>query len=438
MIRLGLRIAVGIFATCAGVARSQVSAPARTGAILSGAAVDSIRGGYLKGASIFISGTSLSTTTDANGRFKLSGIPAGSRYIEVQHPLLDSLGLTLVTAAQTFTDGDSSFVLISGPSARTYAASSCTPEQRNRGPGVIAGTVTAADGVTPSQNVTVAASWVEYQVGKKSIKSTVQRRTAQVSPTGAFRICGLPDDVIALVNASHGKDSTGLVDVDLRMIVGTAFLKLPSADATAFLSGRVVDAAGRPAAGARVNVESDDSTAMTGSDGTFLLRGVRAGTRTLTVRKLGFQPVERAMDIPETGLSGVSLSLGRSVAVLQKIVVSANRELGLDRIGFNDRKLRRPGTFFTPRDIEIRNSPSVKDLLRTVPMMRRPGCTRYFVDGWLQAPGDPDEYLSGFEIGAVEVYSTGFVPPEFFSFTPTGGPCKSVVIWTKWKIDKRR
>jgi hypothetical protein len=437
MIRCELRITLGLLAGCAGVAHSQVTTPDRSGAILSGAAVDSIRGGYFKGASIFISGTSLSATTDSSGRFKLRGIPPGSRYIEVQHPLLDSLGLTLVTAAQTFTDGDSSFVLISGPSARTYASNACTQEQRNQGPGVIAGTVTDADGVTPSRGSSVAASWIEYEVGKKSIKSAVQRRTAHVSPTGAFRVCGLPDDVVAMVNASRGKDSTGLVEVDLRAIVGTASLKLPSAAADAFLSGRVVDAGGKPAAGARVTVESDDATTISGEDGTFVLRGVRAGTRTLTVRKIGFEPLQRWMDIPATGLSGVSLPLGRSVAVLQKIVVTATRELGLERVGFAARKLRRPGTFFTPRDIEIRNHPSVKDLLRTVPMMRRSGCTRYFVDGWLQAPGDPDEYLSGFEIGAVEVYASGFVPAEFYSFTPSGGACKSVVIWTKWKIDRR-
>ena len=159
MNRFRLRVALGILATCAGVAHSQVT-PARTGAILSGATVDSIRGGYLKGASIFVSGTALSATTDSTGRFKLSGIPAGSRFIEVQHPLLDSLGLTLVTPAQNFADSDSSFVLISVPSARTYAASTCTAEQRNQGPGVIAGSVTDADGVTPSQGATVRSQHV--------------------------------------------------------------------------------------------------------------------------------------------------------------------------------------------------------------------------------------------------------------------------------------
>ena len=440
MQRPRLRIALGVLALCASAAHSQVSQASRAGAILSGAAVDSIRGGYFKGASIFISGTALSATTDSTGRFKFTGIPAGSRYLEVQHPLLDSLGLTLVTAVQTFTDGDSSFVLISGPSARTYAASACTAEQRAQGPGLIVGIVTDADAETPAKNASVAASWIDYEIGKKSIKSTVQRRTAQVSPTGTFRICGVPDDVVATVTASRGTDSTATVDVDLRRVVGTASLKIPGAHTTAFLSGRVVDSKGKPTAGARVAVEGDDAVSISENNGTFMLRGLRAGTRRVTVRKIGFEPFQRSMDLPAGGLSGVSLPLGNSVAVLKSIVVKATRELGLQRVGFNDRKQRRPGVFFTPRDIEMRNSPSIRELLRTVPMMRRPSCTRYYVDGWLQPEGDrgdPDEYLSGFEIGAVEVYSGGFSPPEFFSFTTSGGTCKSVVIWTKWKIDIR-
>lgn len=434
MIR-GWRISLGLTVLCATTAYSQV-ASSRTGAILSGAAVDSIRGGYLKGASIFISGTSLSATTDSSGRFRLTGIPAGSRFIEVQHPLLDSLGLSLVTAAQTFADGDSSFVLLSVPSARTFAASTCTSEQRATGPAVIAGSVTDADGVTPSQGTRVDVSWIEYAVGKKSIRSIVQRRTAQVSPSGAFRMCGLPDDVVAVM-ASRGTESTGSVDIDLRGMVGTMSLRMPSASATAFISGRVVDSRGKPAAGARVTVESDDAAALSASDGTFTLQGIRPGTRRLTVRKIGFEPLERSVAIPLNGLNGVSLPLGRSAEVLRSIVITANGEVGLQRVGFSERKRKSSGVFITPRDIELRNGASVGALLEAVPMMRRPGCTRYFIDGWLQPLGDPDEYLSKFEIGAVEVYSNGFVPPEFAAFTSSGMPCRSVVIWTKWKIDRR-
>jgi len=367
-----------------------------------------------------------------------AGIPAGSRIMEVQHPLLDSLGLKLSTPPQIFRDGDSSLVMLSVPSARTYASSRCTPEQLATGPAVIVGTVTNADSDNPAAGATVTVAWLDYEIGKKFIKSIPQRRTTQVSPTGVCRVCGLPDDLIADVFASRGSDSTASVEVDLRTEIGTVALKIPSAT-TSFISGRVVDSQGKPAAVARVSIETDEAAVMTGVDGTFTLRGIRPGTRRLMVRKIGFEPLERSMNVPSDGLTDAVLSLGKSVAVLKAIVVKATRDFGLQRVGFTERKSKRPGVFFAPKDIESRNGPSIGDLLKPVPMMRRRGCTRYFVDGRLQQPtANPDEYLSGAEIGAVEVYSAGFSPPEFYSFTVSGGQCKSVVIWTKWKIDRRR
>jgi hypothetical protein len=430
---------LALLVSCAGIASAQrAPAAGRSGAILSGVAVDSIRGGYLRGAAIFISGTSLSATTDSLGRFKFDRIPAGERVIQVQHPLLDSLGLTLTTTRQIFRDGDSSFVMVSIPSARTYAESSCTAEQRARGPAIVVGSVTDASPEKTSGGAAVDVTWTDFEIGKKSIKSIPQKRSAAVSPSGLFRICGLPDDLVASIVASRGKDSTATVEIDLRKEVVTVALSLPSSSATSFISGRVVDAQGKAAAGARVSVESDTAAIVAGSDGTFTLRGLRSGTRRLTVRKIGFEPLERSVDVPADGLTGAVFPLGRPVAVLKKMVVTAVRDFGLQRVGFSERKTRRPGAFFTPKDIESRNGPSIKDLLRSVPMMRRPGCTRYFVDGFLQPLGDPDEYLSGAEIGAVEVYDSQFSPPEFYAFTRGGGTCKSVVIWTKWKIDWRR
>lgn len=278
------------------------------GATLSGVVVDSIRGGYLRGASIFVSGTNLSATTDSAGRFKLTRIPAGSRFMEVQHPLLDSLGLALKTPPQTFTDGDSSFVLLSGPSARTYTASRCPADQVPAGPAAVIGTVSEADGAS-SAGAVVAVSWVEYLISSKSIKTQAQRRTANVSPSGSFRICGLPDDVIASVIVSRGSDSTGSVDVDLTKIISTVSLKLPSKTATAFIAGRVVDTNGKPAAAARVAVEGDEAAATTERDGTFTVRNIRPGTRRLSVRKIGFEPTERSVDVPVDGLTGATLSL---------------------------------------------------------------------------------------------------------------------------------
>jgi hypothetical protein len=407
----------------------------RKGATLIGVAVDSIRGGFLSGASIFVSGTTLSAMSDSVGRFRFDGIPAGTHVIEMQHPFLDSLGLTLTTSPQSFIDGDSSVVRLSVPSARTYAASMCTAAQQAGGPAVLVGTVFDAGSEKPSSGAAVNLSWIDYVIGKKSINSVPQSKRATVASSGLFRICGLPDDVSVAAVASRGNDSTASVDVDLRNAIGIVALKLPASRATAFISGRVLDSQGKPAFGARVAIEADEATSITGQDGLFTLRNLRPGTRRLTIRKIGFEPVERAVEIPGDGLTSATFSLGKSIAALKTILVRARRELGLQRIGFTDRQQKRPGNFFTPKDIELRNGPSIKDLLKSLPITRRPGCVRYFIDGFIQPQNeDPDEYLSGAEIGAVEVYGTGFVPPEFFATTFSGQRCKAVVIWTKWKL----
>ena len=420
--------------------------------MLAGVAVDSIRGGYLRGASVFVSGTPLSAITDASGRFKIEGIPSGSRVLEIQHPLLDSLRLALTSNPKLFSDGDSSFVMLSVPSAQTYAPTRCSPADLAKGPALIVGTVTDADSGQPSTGASVSVTWTDYEVGKRSVKALPQRRVASVSPAGDFTICGLPFDLVAGVVASRERDTTAAVEIDLEAMIGTVSLKLPpprkagdaarstteplTSSARASISGRVVDREGNLAKGARVAVEADEVSVNTEPDGTFILNGLRLGTRRLTIRKIGFEPVERSLDIPSDGLMGLNLELGKSVSVLKGIVVRAVRDFGLQRVGFAGRKDKVAGVFFEPNDIEIRNGPRLRELLETVPLLRRGGCTKYFIDGFLQPPGDPDDFLSGAEIGAVEVYGTGFVPPEFVTASRSSQPCKAVVIWTKWKIDR--
>jgi len=430
-----------LFAGSAGA--QQTAATGVRNAVITGVAVDSIRGGFLRGASVFVSGTALSATTDSSGRFKIAGIPAGARVMEIQHPMLDSLRLALTTTPKTFRDGDSSFVMLSVPSAQTYVPTKCSAADLAKGPALIVGTVSEADSGEPSKGASVSVTWTDYVVAKKSVKSVLQHRSVVVSPDGNFTLCGLPDDLIAGVVATRQKDTTAAVEVNLDELVGTVALRLPpvraanASVATATISGRVVDHEGNPAKGARVAVEADEAVATTEADGTFILNKLRIGTRRLTIRKIGFEPVERALDVPPDGIDGLNLALGKSVSVLKGIVVRAVRDFGLQRIGFSERKGKVPGAFLGPEQITARNGPRLNNILETIPLTRRPGCTRYFIDGFVQPPGEnPDDYLSGAEIGAVEVYGTGFVPPEFFSLMPSGRTCKAVVIWTRWKIDR--
>jgi len=433
------------FVTVAIGAQAQQPSAIAKRAILTGVAVDSIRGGFLRGASVFVSGTALSATTDSSGRFRIEGIPSGTRTMEIQHPLLDSLGIALTTTPKSFGEGDSSFVMLSVPSAQTYAPTRCSPEELAKGQALIVGTVTEADSGEPSAGASVSVTWTDYVVAKRSVKAVPQRRSVPVAPDGRFTLCGLPDDLVAGVVATRQKDTTAAVEVNLASLVGTVSLKLPptrgenatASTETASISGIVVDGEGNPAKAARIAVEADDAVVMTEADGTFILNRLRIGTRRLTIRKIGFEPVERAVDVPPDGANGLTLALGKSVSVLKSIVVRAVRDFGLQRVGFTERKGRVPGAFLGPSDIARRNGPRISTLLETVPVFKRPGCTRYFIDGFIQPPGEtPDEYLSGAEIGAVEVYGTGFVPPEFFATMRSGQTCKAVVIWTRWKIDR--
>ena len=75
------------------IATSQQPARPPGHATVSGVAVDSVRGGYLRGAIVSVSGTSLSAITDSSGRFRIDSVAPGLRHLEVMHPLLDSVAL---------------------------------------------------------------------------------------------------------------------------------------------------------------------------------------------------------------------------------------------------------------------------------------------------------------------------------------------------------
>ena len=92
---------------------SSVRVVAQT-ATLHGVVVDSLNGGVLKNAVVFVSGVSQSAVTDSAGRFTINGIAAGNRIIEVQHPLLDSLALVISTTPTHFAEAERVIHLLDG------------------------------------------------------------------------------------------------------------------------------------------------------------------------------------------------------------------------------------------------------------------------------------------------------------------------------------
>jgi len=246
------------------------------------------------------------------------------------------------------------------------------------------------------------------------------------------------------VVASLGDQSTAAVDVDLSSLIEIESFRIPPAKGagsgkTAKIAGRVVDENGRAATGARVAIDDDSISTMTNSNGYFALNDVRIGTRSLSIRKLGYEAVEIPVDVPSGGAAALSLSLGRSVAMLKAMLVTASLDRGLEKVGFDARRRVVAGAFLGPRDIDRIFPSSLGQVLERIPRFKRyGGCVRYYVDGKLMPEGEnPENFVQGVEIGAIEVYTESFVPGEFPAFTRLGTPCRSVVIWTKWKIGLR-
>ena len=442
-------------------------------ALVTGVAVDSVRGGYLRGAIVSVSGTDLSAITDSSGRFRIDSVAPGLRHLEVMHPLLDSIALRVRSPERQLNAGDTTSFILAIPSPATIVRAKCTPDEIARGSAALIGTVTNADTGAPATGATVSVEWLEYQLDRRSMNRLPHRRASTVRADGTYRLCGIPDDLVTGAIAVRGADSTASVAVSFAQKLSVVSFRLPGPVVTAppapadsvglrsagrgaaTLTGRVLDPSGAPLANARVAVESDDAATVTNNAGEFRLTGLRTGTRGLSVRRIGFASKDLPVEVSAASVQSVTVTLERYVAVLDAVRVSAIRDIGLQRVGFTDRQRASFGKFISPTEIESRRPQRLSTLLEGVASLRmgtnadgkryvtgrHNGCVAYFVDGfrWSSTnPTDvemsPDAFLSGAELGAVEVYDELSAPAEFIRYSNRGEPCAVVVIWTKFKL----
>src|SRR5215217_6302960 len=128
---------------------------------LQGVAIDSIHGAPLVNATIQISGTDRVGITDSLGRFLIDSIKSGTYKIDVDHPILDTLGILLSTNPMSFASDSVTRVIIAVPSQEFLAGRFCTPARRALGPGVLAGRVREPDTDAPAVGARVSLVWFD-------------------------------------------------------------------------------------------------------------------------------------------------------------------------------------------------------------------------------------------------------------------------------------
>ena len=453
-------------------------------ATVKGVVADSLRGGPLTDALVAVSGTPRITTTDSLGRFRIEGIEPGTRRIDVYHSRLDEIGIALVTPLISLKAGDSVSLSLAFPSGMTVVGKLCDERQRAGGPAGVFGQVLDAEHEMPVVGAQLSLEWIEHRIKNKRLKTSFEQRSAVSAANGYFRFCGLPGELTGSLSASFGGDTTAKVGVRVDPVLAsrrlyvaprpeTSTLNATRAAAspmgvptfvqrTSSVTGKVVNSKGQPISRARIAIDRSEAIALTSENGRFALRGVPPGTRAMSVRSLGFEPVEIPVDVSLEGQPDITIRLTDFVPTLDTIVVSAMRpQAALDRVGFSRRKRAGMGTFIEPATLQSIRVSAFVDLFSSVPMLRRAsksngreklvgrphawgvGCINYFIDGvlWRDIKDDEtgvngiEDFMTPSEVGAIEVYAGAFVPSSFVRGLTA---CDiAVAIWTKPKLGIR-
>jgi len=447
---------------------------------LQGVAVDSIHGTPLVNAMVQLSGTDRVGITDSLGRFLIDSIKPGSYKVDVDHPILDTLGILLSTAPMQFVANEVTRVVIALPSQEFLAGRFCTSARRALGPGVLAGRVREPDSDVPAVGARVSLVWYDPDPPLVAgvpvkIKKAPRVREATVGEDGTYRLCGLPEKYEGKLQAQR-KDGGTTAEVSITQEDGLLALRSMSvaplpvaarADSTgkpsastpkgaARVLGRVVNSRGAPVENARVTLNGTGASALTRDNGEFVLDSLPAGTQALTVRHLGYAPTEVTVELSSRMPARVNVQMGPYVPVLETREVVSRQDQGLERVGWTTRKRgASSGYFISPEQIEAKRATQFTDLLTTTPGIRvqgsmgrmsisatrtagRAGCVNIYVDGsrWQQLePGDLDSFVRPQDVAAIEVYpGGGSMPVEFQS---TGGDCAAVVVWTKLNVNRK-
>lgn len=458
-------LAVALIAVTAPLRAQNPTAPgppaAKTGkGQILGVVVDSLNGRYLSRADIVIEGGKTAVETDSLGRFKIDSLRPGTYQVGVFHPLLDTLGITLLTQQFRVGADSTSMVILAVPPAAGLIRRSCSVQSGPLGASAVIGHVTDPETLQPVARAEVSIAWTELEISKAvGIRRTPRLVRDTTNTSGAFSICGLPSSLQATLQARRGSAVTAEIPISLgdkpiELLVRTILLSAADSGAKigkASVSGQVVLEGSPTNAGSRVELAGTDIVAMTNEKGEFTMRNLPSGSKLLVVRHLGFVPQDVSVDLSSREEKRVKVTLPRFVAVMDPVLVTARRSVALDQVGFSKRRKTAFGYFIGPDRLENMHPFQVTDILRLVPGIRinygpegetvsstrdlmGGGCVQYYVDDmpFLEmSPGDVNHFVTGGEVVAVEVYQGYNTPARYMR---AGASCTTIVLWTRFKI----
>lgn len=394
-----------------------------------------------------ILGTSAQSKTDAQGRFVLQDVPAGSYVIQASGPWLDSLGLAPLRADVVVPRRGSRRIALSSPSIRSYRRAACgTSEPPSRG--VLRGEVRQPHGPVVDRAV-VLALWTEAVFTANGVAQELVASADTTDAGGNYTLCGLPVGIDVLVRVQSSAGQTGDLAIGLSESRPVARFDAIVAESTttATVRGQVLRADGTPLSTAVVERPGSGVAVRVDSLGGFVLRDVPLRTGQLRVRAIGFSPELRTISPTSSDVELVPFRLGVAPTLLSEVRITAEGPRTLAALEFSERQ-RRGGALFLDDEARRRQPILSAQVLQSLGtgirstggvsprlLMRRsaysssPCSPVFYADGILVGmPVDAAEELRLFRDAVrVEVHTYATIPMQY----PDHSLCGVVLLWTQ-------
>lgn len=444
---------VALFAPLTVVTASAQSAT--SGASVSGTVFDSVARVPLRGAVVQVvkvdsAGSTVASTSnfaaiaDADGHYRISGLPRGTYGIGFQHSALTALRLESPLRGFRVASDTGLTIDLAIPKGAVVRGALC----RNVSDvdGVLAGVALRGSQGTALAGATVVLGWVEVAVVEGRFRTVPRRVTAVAEEDGSFVACALASatPLTVAVSRSGYRDIIGEITVPAGDVLRRDFrlADTTSGAATGVITGRLLHADGGMVASGQVSVAALELDAPV-LNGAFSLGGLPTGTWSVEARVIGYEPQLAFVDVVEGAPATLQMTVGPKVQVLDAINIVGKPSHDLKVL--NEVAARRrtaAGSVFLPGNVWLESADTPVDVLRAA---------RGFILGGPRGCGEQGSklkhlavYLDGlpFEAGlqeignlvpmrdilAIEAYPDAHSVPAIWRATNV---CALVAVWTK-------
>jgi len=399
--------------------------------------------------------------TDAAGAFEVAALRTGTWLLSFLHPRLDSLRLEPPLARVDVVEAGDIDVTLAVPSGASLARALCgaTPGDSSA---VVVGDVRDALARRVLAGATVRVSWPEWVFAKEQMEREVVTRVARTDSTGQFVLCNVPQGTTVTALAYAEADTTGIIELAVPQadyVVADFVLDrsavLARSDSgggtwrrgTGAVRGRVTTADGKPFVSAVARVLGSGMAVRSDSGGVFRITDAAAGTQTVEVRALGYDPIRQQVQLVPGEPFTASFTLAKSRVTLDTVRVVAGRKLPPDIEAIERRWRRGLGTILDGRTVRERTATNLTSALWSIPGVRLGTRFGYGNTIYLRGNGGqeciPPIYLDGFrfiadglsldeivppsDVAALEVYPRPMQRPAEFTDL---GDCGVLAVWT--------